>query len=315
MLSIGDLPAIPAHTIHVVAELTGVPAVTLRMWERRYAVVRPARSSGNYRLYSDRDVALLRWLKLEVDGGTPIRQAAADLGRQLAQGEWPSALPSLKSRRVPPRVEGLVRNLFDSLVTADERRARAILRQAGAQYDLDTLCLRILTPCLVEIGEAWHRGEIRIAQEHFASAFLRAHLLSLYQAYPLRRGALRAFVGCAPSEQHEIGALMVAVFLRRRGFRVDYLGANLDTSDLVDYTRAQRPALVALSATTEGPALALERTVAGLAHLRPSTPLIGFGGRAFNLDPDLRLRPPGQFLGEDAAQGASAALQILKPTV
>jgi DNA-binding transcriptional MerR regulator len=315
VLSIGDLSAIPAHTIHVVAELTGVPAVTLRMWERRYAVVRPARSSGNYRLYSDRDVALLRWLKHAVDGGTPIRQAAADLGRQLAQWEWPSALPSLKSRRVPPRVEGLVRNLFDSLVTADERRARAILRQAGAQYDLDTLCLRILTPCLVEIGEAWHRGEIRVAQEHFASAFLRAHLLSLYQAYPLRRGALRAFVGCAPSEQHEIGALMVAVFLRRRGFRVDYLGANLETSDLVDYTRAQRPALVALSATTEGPALALERTVAGLARLCPSNPLIGFGGRAFNLDPDLRLRPPGQFLGEDAAQGASVALQILKPKI
>jgi hypothetical protein len=61
--------------------------------------------------------------------------------------------------------------------------------------------------------------------------------------------------------------------------------------------------------------LALERTVAGLAHLRPSGPLIGFGGRAFNLDPDLRLRPPGQFLGENAAQGASVALQILKPKI
>jgi DNA-binding transcriptional MerR regulator len=313
MPSIGDLSSEPVHAIGPVSGMTGIPAVTLRMWQRRYHLVDPARSGGNYRLYSDRDVALLRWLKHEVDGGTPIRHAAADLQRQVARGEWPQALPPLHSRRgPPPRVDGLVRDLFDSLVTADERRARSLLRQASAQHDLDTLCLRVLTPCLIEIGEAWHRGEIRVAQEHFASSFLRGHLLALYQAYPLRRGALRAFVGCAPSEQHEIGALMLALFLRRSGFRVDYLGANLDTTDLIDYARAERPALVALSAATEGPALALEEAASGLARLRPRA-LIGFGGRAFNLDPELRLLPEARFLGEDAGQGASAALQILKP--
>jgi methanogenic corrinoid protein MtbC1 len=162
----------------------------------------------------------------------------------------------------------------------------------------------------VEIGEAWHRGELRISQEHYASGFLRAYLLQLYQAYPLRRGAPRVFVGCASSEQHEIGALMVALFLRRGGCRVDYLGANLEAADLVDYVRDQRPALVALSAATEGPALALEKMTAGLERLRPK-PLVGFGGRAFNLDPDLRRQPLGVFLGEDAAQGATMALRLL----
>jgi len=312
MPAVNELPAKPSHTIQTVSQMTGVPAVTLRMWERRYDIVRPARSGGNYRLYSDRDVALLRWLKHEVDGGLPIRQAAARLRQRLGAGDWPAALPLLRPRRGPsPATQGWVGRLFVSLVAADERRAREIVRLAGARFDLDTLCVQILTPCLVEIGEAWHRGEIRVAQEHFASTFLRGHLLSLYQAYPLRRGALRAFVGCAPSEQHEIGALMVALFLRRGGFRVDYLGANLDTADLVAYARDQRPALVALSAATEGPALALERMAEGLTRLRPR-PLLGFGGRAFNLDPELRRRPRGQFLGEDAAQGATLALTMLK---
>ena len=311
MPAIDELPAKPAHTIQVVAETTGIPAVTLRMWGRRYGVVRPARSGGNYRLYSERDIALLRWLKHEVDGGAPIRHAAADLKRRARAGDWPQALPALRPRRGAAPSASLVRRLFTSLIEADERRARTLLQRAEVRFDLDTLCLRLLTPCLVEVGEAWHRGEIRVAQEHFASAFLRAHLLSLYQAYPLRRGARRAFVGCAPSEQHEIGALMVALFMRRGGFRVDYLGANLDTADLVDYARAQRPSLIALSAATEGPALALERTAAGLARLRPR-PLMGFGGRAFNLDPDLRLRPQAQFLGENAAQGAATALALLR---
>jgi methanogenic corrinoid protein MtbC1 len=282
------------------------------MWERRYAVVGPARSSGNYRLYSDREVALLRWLKHEVDRGVSVRRAADDLKRRLAEDDWPRALPALAPPRTPaPPPDELARGLFTSLVAANERQARALLQEAGTRYDLDTLCLQILTPCLVEIGEAWHRGELRISQEHYASSFLRGHLLALYQAYPLRRGALRAFVGCAPSEQHEIGALMLALFLRRGGCRVDYLGANVDTADLVTYTREQRPALVALSASTEGPALALRRTGAGLARLRPR-PLFGFGGRAFNLEPDLRRQLSGSFLGEDAARGAAQALWMLK---
>jgi DNA-binding transcriptional MerR regulator len=290
--------------------MAGIPAVTLRMWERRYGVVQPARSNGNYRLYSDRDIGLLRWLKHEVDGGTSIHQAATDLQRRLAAGDWPPALPSLRPRRSSQPVGEVVRELFESLMAGDERRARAVVQQAGAQFDLDALCLQILTPCLVEIGEAWHRGEIRIAQEHFASTFLRGHLLSLYQAYPLRRGAQRAFVGCAPSEQHEIGPLMLALFLRRGGCRVDYLGANLETADLIQYADEQRPALVALSAASEGPALALVGVASGLAKLRPR-PLFGFGGRVFNLNPGLQKETRGQFLGENAAQGAALARRML----
>lgn len=312
MPAINELSATPVHTIHVVADRTGLPAVTLRMWERRYGVVRPARSSGNYRLYSDRDIGLLRWLKQEVDGGTSIRWAAERLQHRLAVGDWPPVLPALRPGRGPSHpAQAFVRDLFDSLVAADERRARTVLRQAEAQYDLDRLCLQILTPCLVEIGEAWHRGELRISQEHYASSFLRGHLLALYQAYPLPRGALRAFVGCAPSEQHEIGALMLALFLRRGGCRVDYLGPNVETADLIQYARGQRPALIALSASTEGPALAMEQAGAGLARLRPR-PLFGFGGRAFNLEPELRSQLTGSFLGEDAARGAALALRMLK---
>jgi DNA-binding transcriptional MerR regulator/methylmalonyl-CoA mutase cobalamin-binding subunit len=291
--------------------MTGIPAVTIRVWERRYGIIAPPRSSGNYRLYSDRDVALLRWLKHEVDSGTPIRHAAARLTEMQGRGEWPEALPSLGPLPASPAAaERLSRRLFDSLVTADERGARAILRQAGTRYDLDTLCLRILTPCLVEIGEAWHRGEIRVAQEHFASAFLRAHLLSLYQTYPLRRNAPRAFVGCAPSEQHEIGALMVALFLRRGGCRVDYLGANLDAADLTAYARDQGPQLVALSAASDEAALALDPAARRLGGLKPS-PLFVYGGRAFNQEPSLRQEIPGRFLGEDAASGARTALSLL----
>ena len=70
MPTIADLSDSPAFTIKAVAAQTGIQAVTLRAWERRYKLVAPKRTIGNYRLYSERDVAMLRWLKFKVDQGS-----------------------------------------------------------------------------------------------------------------------------------------------------------------------------------------------------------------------------------------------------
>ncbi len=55
-----DLSDAPKHTIKTVCAQTGILPVTLRAWERRYKLLKPQRTSGNYRLYSDRDIAVLR---------------------------------------------------------------------------------------------------------------------------------------------------------------------------------------------------------------------------------------------------------------
>ncbi|MBI5712915.1 MAG: MerR family transcriptional regulator, partial [Chloroflexi bacterium] len=67
MASIADLSTEPKFTIKSVCAQTGIRAVTLRAWERRYNLLEPHRTNGNYRLYSDRDVAVLRWLKCQVE--------------------------------------------------------------------------------------------------------------------------------------------------------------------------------------------------------------------------------------------------------
>lgn len=61
------------YTIKVAARLTGMHEQSLRMYERR-GLVRPARSKGNIRRYSDADVEQIRFIKRLVD----------DLGVNLA---------------------------------------------------------------------------------------------------------------------------------------------------------------------------------------------------------------------------------------
>lgn len=74
---------VPLFNTKAVVQQTGIPAPTLRAWERRYTILSPERAHNDYRLYSERDIALLRWLKERVDAGMSISQAIALL-RHLA---------------------------------------------------------------------------------------------------------------------------------------------------------------------------------------------------------------------------------------
>ncbi len=313
MPTIADLPDIPQHTIKHVCAQTGIQAVTLRAWERRYRVLQPRRTGGNYRLYSDRDIAVLRWLKSRVDGGLAISRAADELSAIRASNAWPAAAPALSLAPARPAATPpaqYAERLFAALTALDEGLAGAILLEANALFDLSAVCLNIIQPCLVAIGEAWYRGEIRIATEHFASQYLRGRLLALFQSLPLRPRSPRVVVGCAPGEFHDLGSLMLALFLRRDGYRVDFLGADLHIGDLFEFARAERPALICLSANSEDTARELRTLQAKLAGMRPR-PRFGFGGRIFNVVPKLRETMPGLFLGQDAAAAQEQVRRLL----
>jgi MerR family transcriptional regulator, light-induced transcriptional regulator len=300
MANIADFTDEPKYTIKNVASQTGIRPVTLRAWERRHEVLSPYRSDNRYRLYSDKDVAILRWLKCRVDEGISISNAVAELRGMASQEIWPDAIPTAPSRPTaqPSSTPPLqyMRRLSDALLKHDETTASDVMREAHALFDLPTVFMDIIVPTLVEIGEAWYNGRIRITIEHQASAFFRGKLLALLQSYPARRNAPYILVGCAPTEQHELGSLMLAVLLRSHGFRVEFLGPDIPLDDLVEYAVFEKPALIALSASTPPAALELKKMQEKLRRVRPAT-VFGFGGRAFDLNHGLVDTVPGLYLG------------------
>jgi MerR family transcriptional regulator, light-induced transcriptional regulator len=174
-----------------------------------------------------------------------------------------------------------------------------------------TVCMEVLVPSLREIGEAWYRGEIRVTTEHFASAYMRGKLLSLLQAYPSRRSAPLVLIGCAPMEQHELGSLMMAVLLRSEGMRVEYLGPDIPIEDLADYASYEQPAMIILSATSEYSAREMRRMQDLLKKTRP-LPIFAYGGRAFDLQPELRKEIPGNYLGNTLETALDTIKNLLK---
>ncbi len=312
-MSIADLPDEPRYTIKAVCARTGIRPVTLRAWERRYEILTPYRSDNRYRLYSERDVALLRWIKSRVDDGISISSAANELRSMVRNGLWPEALPTAPSvtkiSNIPPK--RYAHQLYQALIEHNEGQAGDILREAQSSFDLKTTLMQVITPALVEIGLAWYHGKVRITTEHFASAYLRGRLLSLLQAYSVRRNAPRILIGCAPTEQHELGSLMFAILLRSEGYRVEFLGPDIPLDDLLDYATYEHPDMIILTATMVEAAREINNFHHKLKSIHP-TPLFGYGGAAFHSQPELRHQISGIYLGDSLEQGVITVSELLR---
>lgn len=261
----------PVYSIKSVVQKTGLASTTLRAWERRYAVLKPGRTLGNYRLYSERDVADLCWLKDQTEGGLSISRAVAAL--EQARQRMAAAPAPLEA----DEWQRLTAQLYGALLNHNETAAYDILAQA---HPLEDACLRLITPVLIQIGQGWHDGKVSIADEHFASQFLLGWLFATFNDLSPVVGPL-VVVGCAPNELHQIGSLMLAAILRHRGINVRYLGADLPLEEWINTVAEHRPAVIAISCSqlayghTVFKALPLDKQIRGY-H-----PKIVLGGIAF----------------------------------
>jgi len=300
----------PVYNIKAVAEATGLPAATLRAWERRYGALAPSRTEGGYRLYSERDIALLIWLKERIDQGMTISQALALWQYQESQAHEPA---STVTARTENRVDlsDIRQSLTTALVDFDEGKADEILAEAFAVHGFETVSERIIVPVMTQIGERWHRGKVSAAAEHYASNYFRRKIEALISASARRQDGPLVVLGCAPDDWHELGLLLIYLFLLRRGYNVLYLGQNVPVEQFVDEMRRLSPDLVMISATVEESVPGVIAMAEAIAAMDGPKPAFGFGGSAFNVNPHRRATVPGVFMGEDAQAALANVSSVL----
>jgi DNA-binding transcriptional MerR regulator len=304
----------PAFNLKAVVRETGLKPDTIRAWERRYGVPKPRRTSGGHRLYSQRDIDLLKWMYARQHEGLSISRIV-DLWKGLeAEGKDPLQVTShtLMRQTVQLGDVGELANLRQDWLQAclnfDEPRAERAVSQAFALFPVNSVVLDLLLRGLVEIGEGWYRGEVAVQQEHFASALAVRRLQMLIAASPAPTRAERIVLACPPGEQHTVSLHVINLFLRRQGWEVIDLGANVPLDRLESMVTNLRPQLMIASAQHLLTAQTLQLMAATLARLK--VPL-AFGGIVFNRLPALRHHIAGHFLGEGLSELTGAVQEIL----
>lgn len=305
-------PQGPLYNIGVVTRLTGIPITTLHAWERRYSFPHSSRTSGGHRLYSEKDIAQLRWVKAQVDAGLATSQAI--LAAKKMEMNEPVYLPEL-GRSVQGKTEliplpALKEQLMATLLENQLERADQILGEMLAFYTPEELTLNVISPILNEIGEGWAEGKVSIALEHLTSNYLRQRLLMWMVTGPRPRSSKPIVLACAPGEWHDGSLLMLGVMLRRQGWPVAYLGQNVPFADLDTFIRQIRPAAVVIVAMRSEPARGLIDWAKQIREDQAEFHFT-FGGRAFVVEPDLQKSVPGIYLGDTLQEGMNKLLELL----
>lgn len=311
----------PLYNIGVVERMTGVPVATIRAWERRYGFPTAQRTEGGHRIYSEREVARLRWVKARVDDGMQASKAVHALEVAEEQGRVPTLPGEMTAddqqdgAGPSSSLDTIHRRFTEALLRHDTDGATQLLAEGISVFSVEQLMLEVMRPALVDIGEGWAAGRVSVATEHLASQFVRQRLMQWMLAGPSTYAVRPIVLACAPDEWHDLSLLMLGVLARRRRWPVHYLGQSVPLPDLARFVDHTRPPAVVLSAMREETARAI---AAWPEHLSGAAeegrPPICFGGLAFAQWPDLRDLVPGTYLGATLDDAADRLDQVLRET-
>lgn len=272
--------AAPHLSIQAVAHRTGLSPHVIRVWERRYGAVTPARTAAQQRRYSEEEVGRLNLLRRITRAGHSIGSIAHLPTRQLQRLIEPGDLEETarnagtSDAAAELRAECILAVKSFDTASMDDGLRRSLLA-LGHQGFLR----RIVGPLAEEIGVLWRSGAITAAHEHFFTAAVKMFLGDLSRQFAPAGHAPR-LIACTPQGQlHELGAFMAAVSAVHLGWHAVYLGASLPAAEIAGAAIQQGASVVVLSLVypQDDPRLAGElRTLRRL--LPPATRLI-VGGR------------------------------------
>lgn len=283
------------YNLKAVMQEVGLSAATLRAWERRYGLLKPQRSPGGHRLYSRQDIEMLKWLVERQNEGLSISRAV-EMWQNLKEGQIHAPVRAIHTGEA--MLDGLRDQWIAACLAFDDQLANRTLDQAFALSDPETICSEVLENGLAQIGEGWYGGSFSVQQEHFASAIAIRRVNGLLAAVtaPTRPGHILA--ACPPGEEHDFILLLVTYLLRRAGWDVVYLGANVPFDDLDATIRATKPAMILSAAQTLVSAASLR--IMSEYLLSQDVPLV-YGGGVFESVPAAIQSISGHYLGANIA--------------
>ncbi len=217
------------YTIAELEKLTGIRAGTIRIWERRYRIIKPHRTDTNRRWYDDDDLVRIINISILYRHGFKISKIAAMSGIEIAREV---ALLTEETTDTDTQLDSLVVAMTDF----NERAVNDILMRAIINSGFEETFERIVFPFQRRVGVMWQTGSVDIGAEHFMSNIFRKRLIVATDSLPQPDGKekKRVLLYLPESELHEMGLLFFAFIARKEGHETLYLGQSTPFNAMAD---------------------------------------------------------------------------------
>lgn len=270
----------------LVSRRTGLTPHVIRVWERRYGAVAPARTGTNRRRYAEAEIERLELLKQLTAAGHSIGTVAtlpSEKLRELAASAKNSAGETGIRAAASRAPETHVEFLEESLINVRALNAPALettLNRAALVLGGQGVLQKVIAPLAQNIGDLWRDGTITAAHEHFASAVIRTFLGHAAKSFSGSDTAPMLLVATPTGQLHELGALLACAAAANIGWRVTYLGPSLPAAEIAGAAVQNRARAVALSVVYPEDDPRLEGELKRLRELLPAEVALLIGGRA-----------------------------------
>jgi len=292
--------------IRTVSILTGVNAVTIRAWERRYGLITPQRTPKGHRLYTHQDVEHIKQIVDLLKQGISVGHVKPLLDQSPDDASTQPATDDGDSWK------HYQDSMLDAIEKFDEPALDSSYNDALSLYPVDIVNQRLTTPLLRLLGERWSLREAGVAEEHFFSVYLRNKLGTRIHHMNQRSHAPVLLLACLPGELHEIGLLFFALSAISNGYRVLILGANTPLQQIPAVLERKPCAGVILSSSAKPARGVIDSGLPELAS-RISVPVF-VGGKAAESHRKALEGSGIICLGENITDGLQLVNESLKPS-
>jgi MerR family transcriptional regulator, light-induced transcriptional regulator len=270
-------------SIGALSRATGVPADTLRTWERRYGFPAPERLGSGHRRYSLTTLERLRLVTQAIGLGlrpSAVLPASAEELRTLvveARGTGDRA-----PAQSVPVIAVMWQQWLEHVASFEGRAFDRQLRIAWGQLGSERFLSELVGPFLRELGARWERGELGVRHEHFGSERLREFLVTQWRPPSDAATGPTCVLATLSGEEHVLGLHMAAVVLALANVRIVFLGADTPVDEIAKAVAQYGAQAVVLSAAESGSTGAYDTALSALRDALPPAVPVVVGGRGFS---------------------------------
>ncbi|MDD2820658.1 MAG: MerR family transcriptional regulator [Flavobacterium sp.] len=213
--------------------LSGIKAHTIRIWEKRYNVLKPMRTDTNIRLYDLPSLQKLLNITLLHDYGYKISKIAT-----YSEDKIPSLVREIISSKTAK--SHAISDFKMAMMNFDQELFFTTYNWLIAEKSFKEIFHQVFIPLMNELGLLWQSDTITPAHEHFISYLIKQKLLVNTEKLQVLKQTKKdkVFVLSLPmNEIHELGLMYLHYEILLNGYKSIYLGESMPIENLKDLKR------------------------------------------------------------------------------
>ena len=206
------------YSISDLAELTGVKTHTLRVWEKRYGLLRPQRTDTNIRYYDESDLKMLRLIQKLNHHGVRISRIA-----EMSLDEMEE-----ECKRISLLHQDHEEKLRRGLIELDVNLIDAVLDSSIKEHGFESTLMTLILPFLDKMEVMWLAGEIEEAHEACFHELIKRKTIREIDTMPHNCSGPKVIMFLPVGNQQELSHLFMHFFLRKQGLCVTDMGSDIN---------------------------------------------------------------------------------------